>query len=929
MDWTPGQCTSDEDGSVYLDDDLQMTAPFRGFQMEANGGNMKQKRSYNGTDILPPNKSSKTEIGNGSLNTKNCNNRNVMPSKESMKRKISGEANETASNAGTGSTSESSPRETISFGRFDVGPFKVCLKAPRIVNPDNRYSVKAVDAEIPTSVSEEDLLLEFKNSNPNLPVKEIYRLKRKVVDPVSGAASFVDSESVKVTIRSSTIPQFVFLWKIRVSTSIVIPRLRVCHNCGQLNHPTKFCRNAAKCLNCGEAKHPESVTCVKPAVCISCSCNHRTFSKDCKEYFKRREINRVMAVDNVDFRTARLTLEDNLKNVLNDAGRRQNMNPKEFPPLQYPLYSSQSYAQSLSRNGTSVTPATATRIPHFADKLVVEDLKIWKNIETALSSSNDISPLLRRLLKASVRKKLVELSLRSKDYSVILLAETWCRLQDPLKIKGFDTVRCDRFDQRGGGVAILVSNAVRLHSVKTDWKEVSRLLEEATPLCLGLVYNADLDIQTKYSSFFALISDCVTSATPNRNTKKGSKPRNNVDQNHKGRKSTAWWNPECEEMVGFRKAAFRKFKSKLKVLGFPKNTLNFIYNLIHFRTVHIRFDSVDEIRHVFKGLPQGCVLSPLLYMLYVQNLEALARGLSSVQVLEFADDICLFVSHRVPDTTVRILEERANVLVGWLNSLNLMLSHNKTIFCVFSNSSSIVNRRWSLCLESNRLYSQQKVRFLGINFQLDLKWNNHVEAVSRSCIKPLGVLNLLRGVWWGADPSILLAIYKALIRSRLEYGAFIWNELPAYLGKKVDRIQYKAVRLALGYRRSCPINVILGESKELPLELRLEFLGRNFLAKVFGNYDHPLLPVLTSYADLTETPTFIPKRPPPLLVLLHKDIVPISYLIVSDNKPCYSSFKFETLLVEPDVSFSEASLDILLTAPSTQPSLSWVTVSLL
>ncbi|RLU25357.1 hypothetical protein DMN91_001513 [Ooceraea biroi] len=90
MDWTPGQCTSDEDGSVCLDDDLQMTAPFRGFPMEANGGNMKQKRSRNGTDILPPNKSSKIETGNGSLNTKNCNNGDVMPSKESMKRKISG-----------------------------------------------------------------------------------------------------------------------------------------------------------------------------------------------------------------------------------------------------------------------------------------------------------------------------------------------------------------------------------------------------------------------------------------------------------------------------------------------------------------------------------------------------------------------------------------------------------------------------------------------------------------------------------------------------------------------------------------------------------------------------------------------------------------------------------------------------------------------
>lgn len=61
----------------------------------------------------------------------------------------------------------------------------------------------------------------------------------------------------------------------------------------------------------------------------------------------------------------------------------------------------------------------------------------------------------------SVRKKLTELEHHSKDFGIIILVETWCKPQDTLRLRDFDTVRSDRENQTGDGVAILARHSLR------------------------------------------------------------------------------------------------------------------------------------------------------------------------------------------------------------------------------------------------------------------------------------------------------------------------------------------------------------------------------------------------------------------------------------------------------------------------------------
>lgn len=96
---------------------------------------------------------------------------------------------------------------------------------------------------------------------------------------------------------------------------------------------------------------------------------------------------------------------------------------------------------------------------------------------------------------------------------------------------------------------------------------------------------------------------------------------------------------------------------KLLKLGIQKSFVKFIHNLISDREVHFCFNEIDEIRSVNRGLPQGCVLSPILYSIYVSDLEDFLKKESpSIKVLQFADNICLYVSHRQTFVSMDVLE---------------------------------------------------------------------------------------------------------------------------------------------------------------------------------------------------------------------------------------------------------------------------------
>ena len=89
-----------------------------------------------------------------------------------------------------------------------------------------------------------------------------------------------------------------------------------------------------------------------------------------------------------------------------------------------------------------------------------------------------------------------------------------------------------------------------------------------------------------------------------------------------------------------------------------------------------------------------------------------------------------------------------------------------------------------------------------------LEWEDHYNYITGRATKLMNVLKVLRATWWGGHPQVLLNVYKALIRSTMEYNSFLTScNKPNYHGR-LQKIQNQCLRLAAGYRKSTPLNVV-------------------------------------------------------------------------------------------------------------------------
>jgi len=118
-------------------------------------------------------------------------------------------------------------------------------------------------------------------------------------------------------------------------------------------------------------------------------------------------------------------------------------------------------------------------------------------------------------------------------------------------------------------------------------------------------------------------------------------------------------------------------------LKIPWGYKRFLRELLGVRSIEIYESSLFQgLRSTYKGLPQGSVLSPLLFNLYIKDI--LSKVLHNYKVIQFADDIVIYCHSKSPDIICLSLVEAFNNINTWLLSINLELSVPKTQFVIFN-----------------------------------------------------------------------------------------------------------------------------------------------------------------------------------------------------------------------------------------------------
>ncbi|KAI5747058.1 hypothetical protein M8J77_010637 [Diaphorina citri] len=178
------------------------------------------------------------------------------------------------------------------------------------------------------------------------------------------------------------------------------------------------------------------------------------------------------------------------------------------------------------------------------------------------------------------------------------------------------------------------------------------------------------------------------------------------------------------------------------------------------------------------------------------------------------------------------MQESINNLENFSQSTGLFFSSEKTKAIMFSRKNKQDVNSINLTMSNQRIEVVNSAKFLGLTLDRKLTWINHLKGLKKSCYDRMRILKMLSKKAWGSNRKMLLRLYKALIRSKLDYGSIVYNSASPKTLLMINPVQNQSLRLATGAFRSSPTVSLEAETSEPNLEIRRSILACNYIAKV-------------------------------------------------------------------------------------------------
>ena len=268
----------------------------------------------------------------------------------------------------------------------------------------------------------------------------------------------------------------------------------------------------------------------------------------------------------------------------------------------------------------------------------------------------------------------------------------------------------------------------------------------------------------------------------------------------------------------------------LSDFGLKGRLPHFIDNFLSNRNFKVRVGTtLSDLQGQEEGVPQGSILSVTLFSIKINNIvKALNPG---VDCSLYVDDFLICYRSKHMHTIERQLQQCLNKIQKWALENGFKFSKTKTQCMHFCQLRGLHNDP-VLKLDGVEIPVVDQYKFLGVIFDRKLSFIPHINYLKAKCHKALQLLRVVAHTDWGADKSTLLKLYKSLVRSKLDYGCFIYGSARKSYLRCLDSIHHLGLRLALGALRTSPVESLYVEANEAPLSLRREKLALQYYTKL-------------------------------------------------------------------------------------------------
>ena len=228
---------------------------------------------------------------------------------------------------------------------------------------------------------------------------------------------------------------------------------------------------------------------------------------------------------------------------------------------------------------------------------------------------------------------------------------------------------------------------------------------------------------------------------------------------------------------------------KLEVYGIRGNILKLLNSYLSNRRQYVNYGGIDStLLNITCGVPQGSVLGPLLFIIFVNDITNVS---DLGKFVLFADDLNLFLSGKDRPLLYRNANSILHSIYQYCLANKLIINYEKCCFMEF-NLKGERNPPLALGIMNYQFDQVDKCKFLGVHFNSKLTWNDHIDHVISQVSKSCGTVY---SVSKHVPRKILRKIYMALIQPYLMYCTPIWGSAKnSDKLKKLFILQKKCIR---------------------------------------------------------------------------------------------------------------------------------------
>lgn len=223
----------------------------------------------------------------------------------------------------------------------------------------------------------------------------------------------------------------------------------------------------------------------------------------------------------------------------------------------------------------------------------------------------------------------------------------------------------------------------------------------------------------------------------------------------------------------------------------------------------------SNFRDIEYGVPQGTILGPLLFSIYINNLYILNTEGS---IISFADDTAIFYEDENWFQLKKKVELDFKNIKNWFDSKLLTINFEKTVFIPFTSYKAFLPSFTTLQITNDssqfQINSVESVKYLGIFIDCHLRWDVHINYTENKLRRLTYTIRHLKQIF---DIKYLKMLYYALVEPHLRYGILGWGGIQNNYLCNINVIQKRILKIILGEINTCPTTYLYKKSQILDI----------------------------------------------------------------------------------------------------------------